>query len=1218
RGAMREVIELAQRLDLQYTVFGAGSASHVTAAKRAAGESFVSDRKYDPANVRDAHALAEDLDKKLDGDYDLIVLGHVNWSSFPMHLRYKMLKKTRDGTSLVGLIRTPDKYLQRALAARETPDLRALIPFKGLPVFEKYEDRNAWLDATVDCARFGKGRILSLKGYDPPSVLQALTPEVPAGGRLDPKFTEYDYYLAWLGHLMRFAAGRTTVQISGPDHLTADRALLTNIAYSISGPDGRPATCVFVFRNDAGIPSVSQEKEIKLSSGGTKVSFEIPLSPAGRYFADIWVKDGGKTLTYGSSFVELTGDPVIAAIELNNAYYRMNDKVTGKIRVAAKKAADGLELVLRQRDSHGRVTAETRLGLPGIAAGAEHSAAFELAGARPLTIVQYLEAELRRGADRPDWKRKAFSISDLPPLDDVRVVGFGRWYETGQGTYPYLEYHMFQKLAEMGFDTRLMRGFSEISLLANMRYEPYAVRISDTKTDWYGGTSRRTADNHVRSPCLLDPKHRADLAKTLSKRCAEVRAYSSSEVSMGDECFFVAGRYELCFCPHCVAAFHKFLAEEYGTVEAMNKEYGAQYKTFEDVRPITLDEAKANPRLQPLWVDFRRHMENVYAGIYAFGKEVVRKSLPAAKVGYEGSDTKIDSYRAADHYKIMQVMDFNQTYDGAIVPQLVTDFARPGTELGLGWYGGYNTTRNPESMRYRTWRRLFRGANMLGIYSPNAAGCNQPMMAPDMSLFDFGKTLIEEIAAIRGGIGKLITTSRRADDGIAVLYSSPSIHAATLTDGLPQMEKVLNAAAPLFEDALRQFRVLAYAQVAGNALKKDKYRLLWMPYAQALSRQEAAEIEAFVQEGGIVIADLRPGVRNEHGRPYENGGILDKVFGVKQSTSGPAPTNCAVKIDMEGYSAVLQNAACDLSLELGTGAARARLADGRPALVFNRYGKGKAILLNFSLADYAGVQGDLESGVVEAGDNARLILDFFNVLMKQAGLDDPEVTLEPQVAGARFYRFTKGANIYLGVLQELPEPEAAYTKGTAKPLVARPAIMKLREKMHIYDTRSGTYLGHSNRIQTLITPGRSMVFALLPYKAKRLRIRVGNENQAAGQDKFGSKYGAFLSGIFNKLAGRAGANPAAAGRPGEALTYELILEGTDRPGHHVFHVDLTAPDGKIVSYYSGNLAAENGRAKGVVPLALNEKPGKWKIRARDAATGLKAEGEFEIKAINQD
>jgi hypothetical protein len=50
-------------------------------------------------------------------------------------------------------------------------------------------------------------------------------------------------------------------------------------------------------------------------------------------------------------------------------------------------------------------------------------------------------------------------------------------------------------------------------------------------------------------------------------------------------------------------------------------------------------------------------------------------------------------------------------------------------------------------------------------------------------------------------------------------------------------------------------------------------------------------------------------------------------------------------------------------------------------------------------------------------------------------------------------------------------------------------------------------------------------------------------------------------------------------------------------------LDIVDPLGKIVPHYSGNISAPNGRAIASLPLAVNDRAGKWEIRVKDILSG---------------
>jgi hypothetical protein len=117
------------------------------------------------------------------------------------------------------------------------------------------------------------------------------------------------------------------------------------------------------------------------------------------------------------------------------------------------------------------------------------------------------------------------------------------------------------------------------------------------------------------------------------------------------------------------------------------------------------------------------------------------------------------------------------------------------------------------------------------------------------------------------------------EDGVAIHFSMASIRGAWITDGkitaeMGNVQKSSAAFAALTERRDEwvkhlerqglQFRFLASPQIEAGALKD--YRVLILPYSIALSEREAAEIESFMDRGGIVYADEQTGRMDERCR----------------------------------------------------------------------------------------------------------------------------------------------------------------------------------------------------------------------------------------------------------------------------------------------------------------------------------------------------------------
>ncbi|OGV69921.1 MAG: hypothetical protein A3K19_02035 [Lentisphaerae bacterium RIFOXYB12_FULL_65_16] len=1160
--AMREVVEIAQRTDLDYQVYAIPA--------RPTPEGFST-----PPLKKDDYR--RDLQEKLDAPNQLIVVGVENWNWLSLWERYRILKKVKDGTPMIAVAASADEYLKRA-TAKDTaqPLLDFLVPFKGLPAYRDAADSATFLKNAVAAFRFGNGTITLLKGFRvwPP---QAFTPPWPGG--LELNLVEYDYYLGFVIHLMQAAAGQLPpVQVRGESLQPRDRDALTPLQFTLAATGPRKVLCRFVLRNRDNQVLASEERRLDLAGGNAPVQFAFPKVPAGDCFADLWVLEDGKIIDFGSAFVPVSSASAISALTVA-ASFGKSEPVSGTASLTLKPGDQGLMLHVRQRDLYGRVTAEVTVPVPTADAATE-DVAFQLPATVPLSIVQYVEAELCRAAEVLARKRAAYSVSDLRPPDDSRYVIWG----VGQcAANTYLGYHAYRACREAGYDTQYT-GFTTLVPLADMWHLPYATRIHP---DEEFGKTAKGPDVHIRKPCLSDAADRAAEAKKLSDIAARLKPFSVSEFSMGDECHLQwATQNELCFSPACVAVFHESLKREYGNLDAVNQEYGTKYASFDEVQPVTLADAMKTPTLGPLWVDYRRHMESVWADFQGVCRDSIQSVIPDARVGYEGTDyDNIGSFEGFEFDKIMRIMRLNNTYDGVFSPYAIVDLSQPGTLVSTGWFGSYEEYKRYHDWpsqtynRYIPWRHLFRGSNSFWVWyacvADNGVG-HGSVMAPDFSFFECFQTNLPEMRDIKHGPGKLIMHATRENDATAILYSPSSIHAATLCGMSGVQQDVLRSLIPLMEDTRRQFRIVSYRQVAEGILEKGKYRFLFLPFAQALSKQEAENIRAFVKNGGTVIADLRPGVCDEHGKAWSGNGALDDVFGVTQEPGPKAVKDGTVTFAGAPFPDTFPKTYTDATLKLASGQAVAKAGEA-PALVTNTFGSGKAMLWNFSLHAYQRNAGVLAIEVEKLTEQAPQVKALFEVLAGQAGLAS-ELTVSPAVEGLRAYRHHAGSLRYLGLLQHPCRAQAAAlakagadaaTAGKSEPPAPVPTTIGLDGTFHVYDIRNGRYVGKTDRIKAVIRPGDADFYSLLPYRVKGLDVDV--PGKAA---------------------------------PGETLHYRVDVK-TDgaTPELHIVRVTFVDPDGREADHYSWNLAAPAGHVQGTIPLALNGKPGTWKLVARDVATG---------------
>ncbi len=1312
RNALREVIELAQRLSLDYTVFAAEKPNQF-------GETGVGvDAGWRLIQGNSAEELADRLRGALAAPYDVIVIGNLKWDEIPLDCRYLILQKVKSGTGLVGYMpQGRDKYIARILArsefkwswalwsgaaqgvedyfgigdftgsvdrtvahsgeasvriagtqvvrgskeaprggyhpgaidlepnteyvfsiwsrteglqdggasvslhpqpkgvsipagsewtrteARFTTDDKNLktgvyllnynvgtvwyddvelkkvgddtnllpnpsfedpgpvpgtlatgVPFRSLPAFQAGADTDSFLRANLQIARFGEGRV-GFFAYGGVPVHQMMTPGPK--GRVQDCRLDYDYYLALAIKLLLWGANKDSefvlASAAGPlVEVPAAAGGGPPVAFTLRSPRAvQDARAEFIVRDRRNNLWHRAEQAAPVKQGDNDLSFDLPALPRGSYFADLWIRSGGNVLTFASVGVDASSPTGLAELSLARDSFALGEPLVGQVVLESPPA--GAILRLSARDLHGRLLARNDFPASG------ERVEFSLPLPPSLTIVGWLEARLLRGDQVLDVRTVDYSLNDLYP--DRRDVQFVMWMD-----YPndFVGPAMAEEFTRNGVDAQY-GGAPGYSPFANQWWLPYATRYVDTKTDWYQPKPTREQGDLVRSPCITDPAFREEAAKTLTAKATVGLRCSTLDFTLGDENHFVAGNWDLCFSDTCVADFRRWAQEQYGTLDKLNASWGSDYKTWDEVRPATLEECKKTANFVP-WVDHRLHMESVWAGLHSFSRDVIREIVPKARVGYEGSDTHVGSFHAADYWKLAHAMDLNNIYYRDFLSLALHDFAPPDMLMGGGWFGGYAGNRNEPFMRWFPWRTFFKGANSFWVWC--GYGSAGSVMAFDVSLYPFFQAACQEIHEIKSGPGKLLVTAQRRHDGIALLYSASSVHVGTYTAGLPAMNETLDALVRLLHDCGLECRVVSYAELAEGKVTNEEFKALLLPCAQALSPAEVAAIKRFASGGGQVIADLRPGITDDHGKPYDTP-ALDDLFGVAQ---GPEFQTG----DTPGDELGLGSLVCDTALTVRAGKPRAE-AGPAPVVVVNDVAKGRAVLLNFSLngcLSPPAAAGEQFAGW-QAGEPYRR---FLLALLAEAGVV-PSVTVEPDAPRVEVSRFRAGDAEYLGIVQGLPYAPELYTNKKVPAPSARPVTVSLPRKAHVYDVRAGKYLGETNRIATAMTPGIASLYALLPARVDEVRAQA----------------------------------PARA-RQGDPVEYTLAVRGAKPGSHHVLRLEVLGPDGNERPYYARNLLAEGGRARGELTFALDDAPGKWRLVARDVATGVAGAAEVELTA----
>jgi hypothetical protein len=136
-------------------------------------------------------------------------------------------------------------------------------------------------------------------------------------------------------------------------------------------------------------------------------------------------------------------------------------------------------------------------------------------------------------------------------------------------------------------------------------------------------------------------------------------------------------------------------------------------------------------------------------------------------------------------------------------------------------------------------------------------------------------------------------------------------------------------------------------------------------------------------------------------------------------------------------------------------------------------------------------------------------------------------------------------------------------------------VLALPRMFSAYDLRAGQLLGHTDRLKLELGP---------------------------------------VEPVLLGLAEKPLAPPSIAG-PGRAHLGEIVefQVRSDSPAEHgIIHLDVSDPEGRTIAHYSENLLAPGGMTTKVLPLALNDKTGVWKLRATDLPSGGTATAELQV------
>jgi hypothetical protein len=1032
----------------------------------------------------------------LEERWDCYILHEVKLSDLTLEEQYNLLVPVTEGAGIVFIGTDDERVLKDKNHLAELPPM-----LEGREVGEAY--------------RVKQGRAIRL----------------PARPKLDYHLgweIEYDYWQERLGRAVLWAAGKepeagleAAVQQA---EITREDLPTVKAAASWEAPPGMDVDLELRLTRWDGlrIPLVS-------AAGQENAEFaeaDLPALPAGEYHLDAFLRSKRGVENWVTTAFAVTTERKVAEVSLAQDWGEVGEELAGSARLEGEPGADE-RLAIRLRDRHNRILAQQELP------AAEPVAAFSFPTEPWMPMLLRVEACLSDGKGDVSTAHAYYRITRR----NRGQFNFLVWDYPKDTLAPYAE----EALARLGMTVQLAGGNPPPEVAAfNVAWVPYTTRIMDPHDE-----------NGVMQPhCWNDEPAIDQYVQGIADNYAASRAHGVFAYSLGDETVTRGS----CVHPACLNAYRAYLEQEYGDIAALNASWGSNYAGFAEVAlmdPADNDAAAAlRERNYPRWYD-RQAFQccnfvqfcTRFAGKYS-------ELDPEARTGFEGAG-RFD--RGDDFDLIVRTNGFWSPYPGPgdeVIRSIADrDFPR------ANWMG---YTKDADSLLSKYWRMVTRGMDSVWWWRWDNIGRFHGLLMPHLAPFPAIEEMMKDTQIVRDGLGDLLLHSEMQDDGIAVLYSLPSAYASRIEAG-PSYGGY-SGAHVAWHKAIRdlglQFRYVTDRMMRLGEFDASRFRVLILPQAEALGPEEAEVIRDFVNRGGHVIADVRPGIYDGHCKPLE-AGSLDELFGVARSGHAEAaPGGLAVKVG-DGPELAVEKATVDPTVTLAGGESLGQVGE-HPAFVTHDVGEGRAVLLNVGILSLPDIS------TPEAPEAAAELLAS---LFEAAGVT-PQVRLTDtkgrRLRNVETVRWLNGNTEIVTLFRESGEQQKAR--------------VALSDRRYVYDLRNrGKGHTSTDSFATTIVPCRAAFFVLA--------------ERPVDTPSFGFSNGAAARGTVATLG----------------------LSAPDAVGLHAFRVGAILPDGTSAEWLDRVVLAGQEPEEIAVPVALNDPVGDWRFGATDLFTGKTFQVELAVK-----
>jgi len=379
---------------------------------------------------------------------------------------------------------------------------------------------------------------------------------------------------------------------------------------------------------------------------------------------------------------------------------------------------------------------------------------------------------------------------------------------------------------------------------------------------------------YIRVPCLSNPRWRKAAIGGI-EQYFRTRGYYSRpfNATMGDEFFYtkelidhkeVAGFRRqfilsrdgnICRSEHCLERFSAFIKEMYaGDLDRLNKEWSSTYKSWDEVDPplLTKNRVKVTKSMEyvdlstsdgqfeeqcppeekwPRVIDHRRFTDHLVAGVIIEMRKATSRGSPSGRLGWGDLMGDTSMWNGLDAFLLAPHMDYNGLDHEE---NIWRSLGHPSNTHFVGYTKQYSQIRE----RVVPWWMMFRGNTSIG----NWCSGEYPRHRSDDTFFPSALVAFETMKEIRENGYDRLVVGHRYNDPVAVLYDPRSIYVSELQEWKEDQEKF--------------FRNMAI----GSRSHTDTCKRVEQSYARLLA-------EHYLQYYTVGYGHLEEGQFGQFGRP---------------------------------------------------------------------------------------------------------------------------------------------------------------------------------------------------------------------------------------------------------------------------------------------------------------------------------------------------------------